>query len=279
MIGRIPPRLSGVQIKAPMYLDPQGILSPATGRPFTHILKPAGTSGFEAPPVLEWLAMELGRAVGFTVPAAALVAIPDGMPALVVERFDIRVGVEDRRLIALEDFCSVMDLPASAKYNGTIERLARAVRPLSTSPDEDLLILFKRALFAWLIADGDMHMKNLAFLKTAEPGMAGFQEARMAPLYDAVTTRVFPRLENDRLALKVNGKDDRLSRSDFRTLAATMGLKAGEADDAIAEMRSRLAAGLDRLHLPGFDSLPHGSAMRDRMFDIVRVRLVSLNSL
>ena len=81
----------GVQIKAPMYLDRKGVLSPATGQPFTHILKPAGTSGYDALPVVEWIAMELGRAAGFEAPATALVAMPDKMPpALLVERFDIR---------------------------------------------------------------------------------------------------------------------------------------------------------------------------------------------
>ena len=59
------PRLSGVQIKAPMYLDSEGILSPSTGTPFTHILKPAGTSGYDALPLVEWTPMALGRAAGF----------------------------------------------------------------------------------------------------------------------------------------------------------------------------------------------------------------------
>ena len=90
------PRLSGVRIKAPMYLDPGGSLSPATGTPFTHILKPAGTGGYDALPVVEWTAMALGRAAGFLAPATALVAIPDGMrPALVVERLDVRESKSD----------------------------------------------------------------------------------------------------------------------------------------------------------------------------------------
>jgi serine/threonine-protein kinase HipA len=272
------PRLSGVQIKAPMYLDATGTLSPSAGMPFTHILKPAGTSGFEALPVIEWLAMGLGREGGFSVPETALVAMPGGMPpALVIERFDIRTGVEDKRLIALEDLSSVMDLPASAKYTGSIERAGRAVRPLSTSPDEDLLILFRRALFAWLIADGDMHLKNMALLKIARPGDPQFREVRVAPLYDAVTTRVFPRLESDRMALKLNGKDNRLRRSDFRALAATMGLKAAVADAAIADMRTRLEQSIGRMRLP---EIPGYSAetksMASRMFDIVRERLTSV---
>ena len=149
-----------------------------------------------------WL-MALGRAAGFAVPATALAVMPDGMPpALIVERFDIRESLEDKRMLALEDLCSVLDLPTEAKYTGTMERVARAVRPLSTAPEEDLRIILKRALFAWLIADGDMHLKNMALLKIAEPGDKQFRSVRMAPLYDAVTTRVFPRLQKDRLALK-----------------------------------------------------------------------------
>ncbi|MET4258257.1 serine/threonine-protein kinase HipA [Bradyrhizobium sp. S3.12.5] len=120
------PRLSGVQIKAPMCLTSEGALIPAIDAPFTHILKPAGIAGFDALPVVEWICLELGRAAGFVVPDAALVGMPDGMaPALVVERFDIRRDETDERRLALEDFCSVLDLPAAAKYDGTIERVAR----------------------------------------------------------------------------------------------------------------------------------------------------------
>jgi serine/threonine-protein kinase HipA len=245
------PRLSGVQIKAPMYLDPEGVLSPATGTPFTHILKPAGTGGYDALPIVEWTAMALGRAAGFAAPATALVAMPDGLPpALVVERCDIREGKNDTRLLALEDLCSVLGLPTADKYKSTMERVARAVRPLSTSPDEDVLIILKRALFAWLIADGDMHLKNIALLKIAEPGDKQFRSVRMAPLYDAVTTRVFPSLKHDRIALKLNGKDDNLRRADFRALATNAGLGAADAAAAIDDILKRLGAAVGSITLP-----------------------------
>ena len=272
------PRLPGIQIKAPMYLDISGTISPSTGKPLTHILKPAGTSGFESLPVIEWTALELGRATGFAVPPAALVAMPDGMPpALLVERFDIRESVEDKRLIALEDFCSVLDLPTEAKYDGTMERVAKAVRQLSTAPEEDVLIVIKRALFAWLIADGDMHLKNLALLKIAEPGDEQFRSVRMAPLYDAVTTRVFPRLQRDRLALTLNGKDARLHREDFRTLASTAGLKAADTDAAIGDMIQRMKEAAGRISLPELPgSGPEDRAITAKMLEIVRTRIESL---
>lgn len=247
------PRLSGIQIKAPMSLTPEGRLVSAIDQPFTHILKPAGTAGFDTLPIVEWLCLELGRAAGFEAPDAALIDMPDGMPpALLVERFDVRRGPEDQRRLALEDFCSILDLPTSAKYDGTIERMARGLRPLSTDPAADLDILFRRAVFAWLIADGDMHLKNLALLKTADPGAKTFTTVRFAPIYDAVTTRVFPGLGVDRMALKLNGKDDRLTRQDFLALARTIGLTAGDADAAIGQLIQRLDERAAGLRLPTF---------------------------
>jgi serine/threonine-protein kinase HipA len=272
------PRLSGVQIKAPMSLVADGDLVPAIDQPFTHILKPAGTAGFETLPVVEWLCLEFGRAAGFEVPAAALIEMPDGMsPALVVERFDIRHGPQDQRRLALEDFCSILDLPASAKYDGTIERMARGLRPLSTNPAADLDILFRRAIFAWLIADGDMHLKNLAMLKTADPGARAFTSVRFAPLYDAVTTRVFPGLGGDRMALKLNGKDDRLSPRDFLALARTIGLTAGDAEAGMAELAARLAERAVKLRLPDFAGQSEATkAAQDKVIAIVRERSAAI---
>ncbi|MBJ3778554.1 HipA domain-containing protein [Acuticoccus sp. 2012] len=244
------PRLAGVQIKAPMSLDADGTLSPSIDKPFTHILKPAGPSGLEALPVVEWQALALGAAAGLAAPATALVPMPDDMPpALLVERFDIRMSGTDTRMLALEDFTSVLGVPTDAKYDGTMERIARALRPLSTVPNDDVLLLLKRALFAWLIADGDMHLKNLALLEVAGAGGDHFA-VRMAPLYDAVTTRVFPGLERDRMALKINGKDDRLRRADFRTFAATAGVRASDADAAIDGLLAGLRHGLEKVEVP-----------------------------
>jgi serine/threonine-protein kinase HipA len=271
------PRLSGIQIKAPMYLDKKGILSPSSGKPFTHILKPAGTGGFETLPIAEWMSMSLGKAAGFDVPDIALIDMPDGMPpALLVERFDIRTSTRDTRMIALEDLCSVLDLPPGAKYEGTMERVARGVRALSTSPEQDLVIILQRGLFAWLIADGDMHLKNMALLKTAEPGAEKFQSVRMAPLYDAVTTRAFPQFKNDLLALTLNGKKERLNRRDFRTFASTAGLKAATADAAIDEIMERLSAAVNHVSLPkALNSGAPGKKVAEQVLEICRQRTAS----
>ena len=90
----------------------------------------------------------LASAAGFMVPASALIAMPDGLPpALRVERFDIRTDANDQRLLAMEDLCSVLGFSPQAKYDG----VARALRGLSTSPDEDLLILLSKCCLATLL--------------------------------------------------------------------------------------------------------------------------------
>jgi serine/threonine-protein kinase HipA len=273
------PRLSGVQIKAPMNLGADGKLAPSVGLPFTHIFKPAGTSGFEPLPLVEWVGLSLARAIGLSAPDAVLVRMPHEMPpALVVERFDIRDRDDDTRWLAMEDMCSVLGLEPHDKYTGTIERVARAVRALSTAPDDDLLALLRRVLFAWLIADGDMHLKNMALLKIAHDGDAAFRSVRIAPVYDALTTRVFPGLEHDRMALKLGGKDERLRRADFVGLATLAGLRAGDAQVTIDDVLQRLPRALDNLAIPSALTLSaEARATVDRTLDLCRSRVTAFD--
>ena len=98
----------------------------------------------------------------------------------------------------------------------------------------------------------------------------------MAPLYDAVTTRVFPNLQNDHLALKISGKDERLKGADFRRFAATAGIPA--ADTVIDQLAAALARGVDELALS--DPLTGKSVGAERaaqMREIVRERLATFD--
>lgn len=273
------PRLSGVQIKAPMFLDFTGALMPSAKKPFTHILKPAGTGGFEFLPLVEWLSLDLGRRIGFAVPNFALLQMPDNMPvALIVERFDIRRSPKETQQIALEDFCSLLDISAADKYKGTIEQAGHALRAISTSPNEDLLILLKRTLFAWLIADGDMHLKNMAVLKIALPSENAFQSVRMAPLYDAVSTVVFPGLKNDRMALKLNGKDNRIKAADLIKLAATIGIRSSEASALIEDTWQKLQSAVNEAALPDRIDYPDAAkAMISEMLNVCQKRLADFS--
>ncbi len=100
------------------------------------------------------------------------------------------------------------------------------------------------------------------------------KNVRLAPLYDAVTTVVFPSLEHDRMAMKTNGKDNRLRRADFLKMAATAGLTVTAANQAIEELLSGLRAGVDAVTTPnvaGMDEDIAGKAQQ--MLAICRERV------
>ncbi len=242
------PRLSGFQIKAPMNLSLDGVLRSAEGVAFTHILKPAPGGGFEDLPRVEAACLKAARACGFDTATHALVTMPGNLPdALLVERFDIRRDHNDHRRIAMEDMVSVRGLAPSEKYTGSIEQAARALRRVSSNVEADVAMLFGRAVLAWLIADGDCHLKNLAVLRVASDRAKNFSSTRLAPVYDAVTTRVFPGLKSDHLALSLDGKRNRLSSREFVRAGVTMGMNAHAAGDIVTSLCRRLSAHLEDL--------------------------------
>ncbi len=265
------PRMSGVQIKMSINLSTDGLLRPFEDRAFTHILKPSPGAGFEELPRVEAACLAAARACGFETSAHALVPMPGGLSdALLVERFDIRRDHNDRRKIALEDMASVRGVAPTEKYEGSIEQAARALRGVSSEVEADIETLLARAIFAWLIADGDFHLKNMAVLKVIPEGANSFTSVRLAPVYDAVTTRVFPGLANDQMALTLAGKRDQLSSGDFVKAGATMGLSAAVVRDCVESMRLRLSA-----HIGNLGSV---SGRVNQAIEIWKNRIKSANS-
>ncbi len=120
-----------------------------------------------------------------------------------------------------------------------------------------------------------MHLKNVALLRTADIGMRAFVSVRSAPLYDAVTTRVFPGLARDRMALKLNGKDDRLR--DFLSMARTIGIPDDEAKAVLGDLAARLSQCVTEPKLPAFAHKSEAAkTVRDQVPRIVVERSASL---
>ena len=127
-----------------------------------------------------------------------------------------------------------------------------------------------------VIADGDMHLKNMAVLKIADPGNPVFRSVGLAPVYDTLKTRVFPRLEQVRMALKLGGKDEQLRRADFLAMSAIAGLAAPDTnaaiDDALEKMQAAVAA-ITLPSLPGYG--PSAEAAVTRTLEVCRERIAS----
>jgi serine/threonine-protein kinase HipA len=150
-------------------------------RPKAHVLdvqgKPAiakfpGTANDEWDVVRwEWVALQLARAAGLEVPAAA-VHVVDGKPVLIVDRFDrsgsLRIG-----------YASAMTMLESADgERGSYLEIADVIERHSPNAGRDLEELWRRIAFSILISNTDDHLRNHGFLRSSTAGWT------LAPAFD-----------------------------------------------------------------------------------------------
>jgi serine/threonine-protein kinase HipA len=155
--------------------------------------------------------MAIAREVGFNVPASSLVKIPSLGFVYVIRRFDW-MGDFSRRM---EDMAQVIGESSEDKYDSSNERVSKAIRDHAAAPLLDLNEYFKRLLFSFLIANGDMHLKNWSLLEKST--LNG--EMDLSPCYDLLNTRLpIPRESLD-IGLSILGKKRNLKRSYFKSFA------------------------------------------------------------
>lgn len=245
---RMMPRLSGVQMKVPVSLRDDGTVGPAgDGLEWTHILKLPGTSqnSYQALGSVEWLGMLMAKSCGLETAETALFPMPDRPhPALLVERFDIPRNPDDQVMRMTVDLCTLFGLgshPSEQKYGHSMEKVAKLVAGEASDSTATLRRLYQRTVFAWVIGDGDMHLKNIALLREALPNETKYRSIGMSPVYDALTTTVFPGLENDQMALTIAGKRDNLKMRTWEDFGSRCGLEKSKAATMLMSMASQCA--------------------------------------
>ena len=94
-----------------------------------------------------------------------------------------------------------------------MEKVAKVV-DFCTFPVLEKIKLFKMTLFAFLVGNGDMHLKNFSLITRNN-------KIELSPVYDQINTSIlFQKSELDELALPLNGKMRNLTRKDFFTYYA-----------------------------------------------------------
>ena len=194
----------------------------------THIVKLWEPNEYPQLAANEYFCLTAARKCGLDVPPYRLAE--DGM-ALVIDRFDLRM---DGTYRGFEDFCVLNARRTDEKYHGTYEtsvvkRFGQFAN--STHVTEDLEKLFTLIALNCALRNGDAHLKNFGIVYDDVQG-----EARLAPVYDLVTTSVY--LPKDSLALTLNGATKWPSAKELR--------KFGETRTGAAPARVRLI--LERIH-------------------------------
>jgi serine/threonine-protein kinase HipA len=177
----------------------------------------------------------------------------DGGLCYVVARFD-RAGEEKRQNETMFQI-----LQASEKYEGSLERIGKAIRAHAADMGLDTIDYFERVLFCFLTGNGDMHLKNWALLVRDK-------KVGLAPCYDLVCSKVYLPQESD-CALTLGAKKDKLKRSDFETLAAYLQIDSKAAGHSFE--RFRLAQEEMRKTV-GRSELP--SHLKQKLDDVIKAR-------
>ena len=193
--------LAGAQSKAAVAMRDGAYLLPLDGSPSTHILKP-DSDRFPGLVGNEFFCMSLAAGLGLDV-ASVEIEVAGGVRFLQVSRYDRRPdGAGGWQRIHQEDFCQALGIAPELKYQGEggpgWKDCFELVRAHSTAPALDVLRLFDAAVFNFLIGNNDAHGKNFSF-------MYDDGETRLAPLYDLVSTELYPGLSL-RMAMKI-GKE------------------------------------------------------------------------
>jgi serine/threonine-protein kinase HipA len=215
--------ISGVQAKALVRLNKDsGVLEFApTGS--THILKPEPNE-YPDLPALENVCMVMAEAIGMNVPPHGLFPMADGRLCYIIKRFD---RAEDGGKIQSETMYQL--LGSTDKYEGSLESIGKAIRAHAENVGLDTIDFFERVLFCFLIGNGDMHMKNWAFLiRDMKPSLA--------PVYDLVSSKVYFKREEDS-ALMIGAKKNKLKHSDFEEFAAYLKIDAKAAANSLEKMK------------------------------------------
>jgi len=144
----------------------------------------------------EHLCMEIARRV---MPSASTRVSNDGQ-AIVVDRFD--VDEQGKRWRGMEDFCSLLGLRPSAKYETTWERIAKAIRNLVPAEGRGSVFgdMTSLMLLTYALRNADCHAKNVALLYTGRQGI------QLAPAYDVITTAAYPEFARNPPAIGFMGK-------------------------------------------------------------------------
>lgn len=227
------PRMSGMQIKLPGFLDRTGMLMSARNQPFTHIIKVVGSNPmYSSMCSMEWFSLTVAKALGMKTENFAIADLGGHGPSLIAERFDVRHDLNDRRMILTEDFWSMAGMVDNRqKYAGELMDVADVLIKHSTNKDEDGRHLLAQAMFSWLTFNGDLHLKNLLIVKETRDPRRGFENIRLSPAYDVLCTQVYPD-DAKNAAIGLAGSRNH-TLAGFRQLGEKFGIKASEVDSLL----------------------------------------------
>ena len=195
---------------------------PVNGAPSTHILKPSREGVFSSLAQNEYICMKLAKNLGLSVPEVDLLNI-SGRDVLIVERYDRIVKEKNIERLHQEDFCQALGIMSTVKYQNDggpgIKDIFNLIKEVCTVPAVETMRFLRSVIFNYLIGNSDSHAKNYSILYTG-------RTVELSPLYDAVSTVIYPDL-TENLSMKIGNHYEirKVTKEDFYILAESLDVK------------------------------------------------------
>lgn len=230
----------GVQKKLSLHLieEEKGSRLTIVDYPAGYILKPQ-TGKFSYLPEFEQLGMRLAQIAKIPTVPFGLIRLKDGTLAYITKRIDRLEKKKKVTKLAMEDFCQLQKRLTEDKYNSSYERCAKTIKKYSAFYQFDLTELFIRLVFAFLIGNSDMHLKNFSLIQNKE----GVYQ--LSPVYDQLPVNIIMSKDFDQMALTLNGKKRNLRRGDFLKFAHSIGIEKKTAERLIERMLKNIGRFLE----------------------------------
>lgn len=244
--------LAGSQDKLPVLWVDDRVGITRGHPPSTHIIK-VPLRSVDHMVANEAYCMALASTAGLTAAKVRPIAA-GGQDGLLVYRYD-RTGTSGEgeiHRIHQEDFCQALGYYPEEKYQAHggpgVAQCAALIRAHSAAPGADIFAFLDALVFNLLIGNADAHSKNYSLI------LEGDESPRLAPLYDLLSTRVYGRRFNRKMATKYGGeyRPERIRGRHLDRLASDLDLPPRGLRRRIGELLERVEASLEaaRRRLP-----------------------------
>lgn len=190
----------------------------------------------------EYFCMRAIQHAGLPVPEFYM---SDDLSLFVIKRFDIK---EDASYLGFEDMCVLTARGTDEKYDGSYEEIARVIKDVISPQNrrEALHMLVKAMVMNHFLRNGDGHLKNYGILYEND-----YEDARLAPIYDVITTTVY--IEKDIPALNLGDNKLWWKEKSYKSFAKqSCGLSTGEYEKIVSECKAAIMK--TKKEIDGFQS-------------------------
>ena len=159
----------------------------------------------------EQLVMLLANEIGIQTVKHGLIKTKNNGFIYISRRIDRKNGMK----IAMEDFCQLSNKLTEYKYQGSYEKCAKEILDIySMNKTLDKINLFRVLYFSYLVGNTDMHLKNFSLIDDD-----GYH---LSPFYDLTSPEIL--VNQNEIALSLNGKRKKLTKNDFLNFAINISL-------------------------------------------------------